>query len=78
MFKGSSNILGILIRGTDYVARKPKHHPIPPKPGRVINDIKKIDKIYGYKWIFITTEDNSIREKFINYFEFNRRFYFFL
>lgn len=69
LFNGSKNILGILIRGTDYIAKKPSHHPIPPDPGRVINDIKKLDKKYGYKWIFITTEDNIIREKFINEFK---------
>lgn len=68
LFNGSKNILGILIRGTDYIAKKPKHHPIPPDPIIVINDIKKMDKNNGYKWIFITTEDNTIRKKFIKEF----------
>ena len=68
LFNGYKNILGILIRGTDYLAKKPKNHPIPPHPTRVIQDIKKMDKINDYKWFFIATEDNLIRSKFIKEF----------
>lgn len=52
LFKGSNNILGILTRGTHYLAKKPKKHPIPPSSKRIINDIKKMEKINSYKWIF--------------------------
>lgn len=69
LFKGSNNILGVLIRGTDYLAKKPKKHPIPPSSERIINDINKMDKINSYKWIFLVTEDNIIREKIINEFK---------
>ena len=31
LFKGSNNILGILIRGKDYIAKSPSKHPITPK-----------------------------------------------
>ncbi len=65
LFKGSNNILGVLIRGTDYLAKKPKNHPIPPSPELIFQDIKKMDKQYQYNWVFIVTEDNIIREKFI-------------
>ncbi len=65
LFHGSNNILGILIRGTDYLAFKPKNHPITPDPDRVINDIKKMNKRNNYNWFFITTEDYIIRKKFI-------------
>ena len=41
LFKEEKNILGVLIRGTDYMARKPKNHPIPPGPEILIKDIKK-------------------------------------
>ena len=37
LFNGSENILGILMRGTDYIAMKPSTHPIPPEPDMVIN-----------------------------------------
>lgn len=68
LLKNSNNILGILIRGTDYLARKPKFHPIPPNITIVINDIKIFDKKYKYDYFFIGTEDNIIRNKFINEF----------
>jgi hypothetical protein len=48
LFKGSTNILGILTRGTDYVAGRPRGHPIPPTIEMVSNDIKEMDKRYNY------------------------------
>jgi hypothetical protein len=69
MFNDSNNILGVLLRGTDYIARRPKYHPIQPNPDIVIKDIKYFDKKYKYDWIFITTEDELIREKFIHEFK---------
>jgi len=68
LFKKSKNILGVLIRGTDYIAKKPKGHPIPPSTKTVIKDIKKMDNINKYNNIFLTTEDYKIREKLINEF----------
>ena len=64
LFKNSNNILGILIRGTDYIGRK--HHAIPPTPEKVFKDISKLKN--KYDWMFIATEDDIIREKFINKF----------
>jgi hypothetical protein len=66
LFNGSRNILGILLRGTDYVARKPRYHSIPPKAEDAIKDVKLLDKKNKYDWIFLATEDNIIRQKFIN------------
>ena len=68
LFKGSHNILGILMRGTDYVSIKPQSHPIPPEPEMVIRDIKSLIKNKAYEWLFLTTEDDTIREIFINKF----------
>lgn len=65
LFKGSKNVLGVLIRGTDYIAMRPKGHPIQPSPKIVIEDIKKWTKKNNYDWIFMTTEDDLIRNKFI-------------
>lgn len=69
LFKGSNNILGVLIRGTDYISRKPKGHPIQPNPKDVIEDVKKLDKSNKYDWFFLTTEDILIRKQFILSFE---------
>ena len=67
-FKNSDNILGVLLRGTDYIASKPKNHCIPPKITIVFRDIKEINKKNNYDLIFLTTEDDLIRSKFINEF----------
>lgn len=69
LFNNTNNILGILVRGTDYISLKPKDHPIQPSPRMVIRDIKEIDKKNKYEWFFISTEDDSIREIFINEFK---------
>ena len=63
LFKNSNNILGVLIRGTDYIGRKA--HAIQPNPLNVVKDINEMDNKYKYDWIFITTEDDIIREIFI-------------
>lgn len=68
LFKDSINILGILIRGTDYISKKPKGHPIPPSPEMIIKDIKKLNFKNNYDWFFISTEDDYIREIFIKEF----------
>jgi hypothetical protein len=69
LFSDSINVLGVLMRGTDYIAKKPFGHAIPPTPKMVFEDIKKMDKKFKYNWIFLTTEDDLIREKFINKFK---------
>ena len=69
LFKNSKNILGVLARGTDYIARRPKGHPIPPNITDIIHDVKKMDEKYNYDYIFFSTEDDNIRDKFINHFK---------
>ena len=69
LFKKSKNILGIKMRGTDYVAVKPRGHAIPPNLNTTINDVKNLDMKNNYDWIFISTEDDIIRERYINEFE---------
>ena len=68
LFKNSHNILGILIRGTDYIAKKPFGHAIQPTPEMVIKDIYIENKKNHYKWYFIATEDDLIRSIFIKEF----------
>ena len=65
LFGISTNILGILMRGTDFIALKPKFHFIPPTCKIVFKDVIKLDKKYNYDYFFITTEDKIIRENFI-------------
>ena len=65
IFKDSKNVLGVLLRGTDYVAMKLRFHPIPPKIKDVIKDVKLLDNKNKYNWIFLATEDNNIRDVFL-------------
>ena len=67
LFGKSKNVLGVLLRGTDYL-KKPKEHAIPPRVEKVIVDVKEMDKLYNYDFIFFTTEDENIKEKFVNNF----------
>ena len=64
IFKGSRNILGVLLRGTDYIAKKPFEHPIPPKIEEAIKDVKLLNNKNQYDWIFLATEDIIIRREF--------------
>ena len=68
LFKNSKNILGVLTRGTDYVTLKPRNHPIPPNVSDLIYDVKEMDTKYMYDYIFFSTEDDLIRDKFVKSF----------
>ncbi|SCY73198.1 hypothetical protein SAMN02910371_03633 [Butyrivibrio sp. INlla14] len=55
--------VGVLARGTDYIALEPKGHPRQPKP----EDLFPIIDNYlsnGYERVFVATEDTSILESF--------------
>ena len=56
------------MRGTDFIARKAKHHPIPPNVSVLINDVKEMDDKYKYDYIFFSTEDDKIRDEFTKVF----------
>lgn len=75
LLKGSKNILGILVRGTDVIALKPKGHAIPPKKEMVIKDITELDKKNKYEFYFMATEDDIIREVFIKHFGHKLKYY---
>ena len=69
LFNDSKNILGVLMRGTDFLALKPKNHCKPPTSEMAINDIKKMNETYNYDFIFLATEDELIKDKFIKVFK---------
>ena len=68
LLKNSKNVLGVLGRGTDFINLRPSGHSIPPPTEKMIKDTKKIDKKNNYDWISLATEDNNIRNKFIQEF----------
>ena len=65
LFGHSKNILGVKLRGTDYNANKPFGHAKQPKVEDVIKDVKEMDKKNKYDYIFFSTEDELIKQKFI-------------
>ena len=65
LFGNSRNILGVKVRGTDYVTRKSFRHSIQPQIEQVIFDVKEMDSKYNYDFIFFSTEDELIKNKFV-------------
>ena len=68
LFGDSNNILGVLGRGTDFAQLRPGGHSIPPPTEKMIQDVKNMDEKHKYNWIYLATEDDSIRNNFINNF----------
>ena len=56
-------MLGILARGTDYVAARPKGHPIQPEPCQIIAKAEEILEKYSCDGIYLATEDQDIYER---------------
>lgn len=61
---GHKKVLGVLCRGTDYTASKPKGHPIQPELDTVIADVKALMQEHGYVLIYLATEDIDIWNRF--------------
>ena len=61
-------MLGVHLRGTDYVATRPKYHPIPPPIEFALSTV--IAKLQEWKCnkIFLATEDKTIVQVFKNVF----------
>ena len=69
LFKNSRNILGVKMRGTDYVTVKPKYHPVIPPIEMVISDIKNMTSKNHYDWIFFASEDERMKARIISEFK---------
>ena len=68
LFSPNDRVLGVFLRGTDYVAKKPKNHPIPPPPEYATNTVLSRMKEWNCNKIFLATEDRSLVEIFKNVF----------
>lgn len=68
LFAPSDRVLGVLLRGTDYVAKRPKWHPIPPPVEFAASVV--VEKLREWKCnkIFLATEDKFIAQTFKNTF----------
>ena len=61
---GKERVLGILCRGTDYVNKRPKNHPIQPDIGEMIVKARDIVQKYNCRLIFLATEDEGAFQRF--------------
>ena len=68
LFGDTKNVLGVLARGTDFKTLSPSGHSIPPSTETIIGDVKNLDKKNKYDWIYLATEDDEIRGRFIKEF----------
>lgn len=57
-------VLGVLCRGTDYTANKPKGHPIQPTVDDVIALAKSKMEELNCEWIYLATEEQVIFDRF--------------
>ena len=60
----NSRVIGVLCRGTDYTATKPKYHPIQPEVGEVIDLVKEKMREYHCDYVYLATEERHIADQF--------------
>lgn len=60
--------LGVFVRGTDYVALRPRGHHVQPDLSLVVDKIHEFLDKYDIKLIFLVTEDYSVFSKIRNIF----------
>ena len=53
-------LLGVLIRGTDYVQLKPPGHPVQPEPHEIIDFCKKRFASGSYQGVYVATEEKAL------------------
>ena len=68
LFAPNDRVLGVLLRGTDYVARRPHNHPIPPPIEFAASIVVEKLREWNCNKIFLTTEDKNIVQVFKNVF----------
>lgn len=68
LFSPTDRVLGVLLRGTDYVAEKPKWHPIPPPVEFAASIAATKLRDWNCNKIFLATEDKNIVTDFKNFF----------
>ena len=60
VFMNDGKTLGVLIRGTDYTALKPKGHSVQPSVSQVIDKIKEFQAKHDIAHVLVVTEDRNI------------------
>ena len=63
-FNGANDVLGVLLRGTDYTKRQTYEEFIQPNTKTIINEAKKLLAEGKFKKVYLATEDKFIYEEF--------------
>lgn len=61
-------MIGILLRGTDYVATKPSGHPIQPEPKEIFEKAKEFILKNQYEKVYVATDEEKLFFKAEDYF----------
>lgn len=69
LFNEGDNVIGVLLRGTDYNSLKLYNHPIQPPIELAITKVIEKANEWGCNKIFLATEDKSIADTFKNLFK---------
>ncbi|MBR3623285.1 MAG: hypothetical protein IKN43_08070 [Selenomonadaceae bacterium] len=64
LFNAGDNVIGVLLRGTDYISRKLYNHAIQPPIELAMTTVYQKAKEWGCNKIFLATEDKSFVEAF--------------
>lgn len=59
-----TKVLGVLLRGTDYVSLQPDKHPIQPSAAEMIKMVTEKQKDWNFEYIYLSTEDEEILQVF--------------
>lgn len=60
--KIDQNTLGVFVRGTDYIATRPKGHFIQPSAEEIVEKINDLSQEGDVKKVFLVTEDYNIEQ----------------
>lgn len=53
-------MLGAVLRGTDYITLRPAGHPVQPPPEEVANKVSKLFATGAYKAVYVATEEKKL------------------
>ena len=62
IIENKGKVLGVLLRGTDYIAKKPYNHHIQPDINSVLEKIKEYKEKYNWDFIYLASEDGKYEE----------------
>lgn len=62
IIRNKGKVLGVLLRGTDYIEKKPYNHHIQPYIDSVLEKIDEYKEKYNWSYIYLATEDGKYEE----------------